>query len=316
MTEVAFSSLCRRFAGQTGWVVGRGPTLFRYQDLAGAAGPVFFINDAVSQEQWLPPGHPSFFFAHDRSMADWLRGPPLRSLPVLITDQPTVGPKAGARPGLLSGPDDPLLAGVAQAVLYRGAGPLDPGSLLDRSREEIRDSGQLFLANGTIQPLLHFAWYLGCTHLNLVGCDGFPGVGYDGRLENRSHSVQQNAILIRRRQEIVLRRLALPRTLLGTPAFRIQMIVEARAVPANHDRLRRWSQDLVGEFRAAGCAELRTSDHLAKGRGLWINGTWPGLEPCIECLASSDHLARIAAADAFLEGGADSGLRSSYQALP
>jgi hypothetical protein len=94
------------------------------------------------------------------------------------------------------------------------------------------------------------------------------------------------------------------------------MIVEARAVPAHHDRLRRWAQELLDQFRAAGCADLQARDRLAQARGLWINGTWPGVEGCVECLASPAHLALAAAADTLVEGGPDAGLRFSFQALP
>jgi len=92
--------------------------------------------------------------------------------------------------------------------------------------------------------------------------------------------------------------------------------MEARADPANHDRLRGWSQVLLRQFRTAGCEALEASDRLATGRGFWINGTWPALEPCIDCLASPAHLALIAAADALVEGGVDVGLNSAFQALP
>jgi len=110
MTELPFASFCNRFAGRTGWVVGRGPTRFRYEDLRSCAGPVFFVNDAVGQETWLPGDTPSFFFAHDSSMECWLLDPRRRSIPVLIADQPVTGPDENRARGLISGADDPLLA--------------------------------------------------------------------------------------------------------------------------------------------------------------------------------------------------------------
>jgi hypothetical protein len=315
MDAPSFAGHHLRFAGQTGWVVGRGPTRYRYEDLAAADGPVFFINDAVAEERQLPHGHPSFFFAHDRSMAAWLRSPGLRSQPVLITDQPKTGADGERRPGLLAGPDDPLLREVPQALLYRGTGPLDPATILDRSREEIRDHGQLYLANGTIQPLLHFAWYVGCSRLKLIGCDGLPGVGYDARLENRSRSQQQNALFIRRRQEVLLRRLNLPAEYLGTPPHRIRMIYEARTDAGGAGALRDWAAALVAQVRAAGCREVVVKDRLAAGQPLWVNGTWPELAGCVACLASPAHLALHAEGEALVarHGGR---LRSAYQAEP
>lgn len=315
MTEVAFASLCEQFRGSTGWVVGRGPTRFDYALLAREPGPFFFVNDAVGAERWLRPGAPSFFFAHDASMAAWLLDPGLRSVPVLVTDQPVTGPREQPVEGLLRGRDDPHLAGVARAVFYRKQGPHERTSLLERSRVEIRDSGQLYTASGTLHPLLHFAWYVGCRRLRMVGCDGFPGIGYDARLENRSGSTQQAAIFIRVRQEEILRRLGLPSEHVGTIPHRIRMILELRVRPENRARLLAWSDKFLDLLREHGCTELLVNDWVASARGYWVNGTWPGIDACVGCLASERYKAATLEGRVLADCDPESGYRTSFLAV-
>jgi hypothetical protein len=218
MTKLDFAAFCNRYAGRPGWVVGRGPTLYRYEDLATVDGPVFFINDAVSQETRLAAKCDSFFFAHDLEMAVWLGK--IRSTSVLVIDFPIT---AYTRKGLLTGPHDPLLQRKGEVVLYRRLGEFEPDLLLERSRLEIARSRQLYVKSGTIHPLLHFAWYVGCSRLYLIGCDGLPTVGYDGRLPNLSRSKQQAAFIIRLDQEEVLRTLKVPVEYLGTPPHTLQL---------------------------------------------------------------------------------------------
>lgn len=71
MSELDFSSYMDRFKGQTGWVVGRGPTLFDYGRLASVRGPIFFVNDAVSQECHLSDEQPS---SSSRMTPQWPNG--------------------------------------------------------------------------------------------------------------------------------------------------------------------------------------------------------------------------------------------------
>jgi hypothetical protein len=227
MTKLDFATFCNRYAGQPGWVVGRGPTKYRYQDLATVDGPVFFINDSVSQETHLPPTCDSFFFAHDLEMAVWLGK--IRSTAVLVVDFPFTSPD---RKGLLSGPHDPLLQREGKVVLYRQFGEFEQGLLLERSQLEIARSQQLYINIGTINPLLHFAWYVGCSKLYLIGCDGLPNIGYDPRLPNLSSSKRYGPLFIRRDQDKMLHSLKVPVEYLGTPPHLVQL--ECKMIVQDH----------------------------------------------------------------------------------
>ena len=289
MSELPFAHFCDKFSGQTGWVIGRGPTRFDYAALGQTDGPVFFINDAVSQEKWLAADRPAFFFAHDAAMACWLSDPGVRSIPVLIVDQPLTGPVEDPRPGLIGGPDDPRLANLPRSILYRKDGPLDRATLLNFDRQEIARSGQLHVGGATIHPLLHFAWYVGCAKLVLIGCDGLPETGYDARLENRSKSTQQNALAIRVQQEEILRRLSLPREYLGAIPHRIKMLMELRVSRENHKKILTGVQLLAARFLASGCRDLAVSDWVERAGSCWIEGLWPEVESCVGCLASPSY---------------------------
>jgi hypothetical protein len=298
MIALSFASQCNRFAGQVGWVVGRGPTRFRYEALGQAEGPIFFINDAVGQEIWTTERQSTFFFAHDAVMECWLFSRRLKSIPVLIADQPLTGPDENRKKGLISGIDDSRLAALPRAIFYRKNGPFEKASLLSRGREELRNSGQLLTRSGTIHPLLHFAWYVGCSKLNLVGCDGFPDTGYDGRLDNRSQSRQQSAMTIRCDQEEMLRQLALPAEYLGTIPHRIEMMLELKVSRESHGGFLEWARALIALYRKHGCGELTARDLITPSGGYWIKGVWPGMEACVECLISPEfkHMTRDALA--------------------
>ncbi len=260
-------------------------------------------------------GHPSFFFAHDAAMEGWLDQEHLRPVPVLIADQPETGPPERRTKGLISGTGDPRLRNLSQAVFYRKGGPLDRASLLARSREEIARSGQLHVASGTIHPLLHFAWYAGCAKLYFAGCDGLPGVGYDGRLENRSDSTQQGAIAIRVHQEEILRRLALPREHLGTPPHRLELVMEIRVRPEMRSEILAWAERLLAQLRAAGCDDAAGHDYVAEGGGYWIKGLWPGIDPCVACLASAAYQEAIQGVRERLLEGSREKLRIAYRVV-
>jgi len=316
MTELPFASFCNRFAGRTGWVIGRGPTRFRYESLRDCEGPVFFVNDSVSQEPWLRRGIPSFFFAHDASMECWLLDPRRRAVPVMVADQPLTGPADARVRGLISGAADPRLASVASGVLYTKYGMISRECLLGRTREEIREAGQLYTSNGTIIPLLHFAWYVGCTSLNLVGCDGFAGVGYDERLENRSGSVQVNATNIRVKQDEVLDRLSLPRSYLGTIPHRVTMIMEIRVDRARHEGFLAWVEKLVWRVRDAGCDGVAVTDSVGRSGSFWINGTWPTIESCSRCLGSDAYAKAVLGGVPFLARDPATAFKVAFRAVP
>jgi hypothetical protein len=316
MIELPFASYCNRFPGGTGWVVGRGPTRFEYAALGQAEGPFFFINDAVGQERWIGADQPAFFFAHDASMECWLFGDKLRSIPVLITDQPITGPRERRSRGLISGVDDPRLSGLRQAIFYRKNGPLDRPTLLSRRREEIQRSGQLHTASGTIHPLLHFAWYVGCSKLKFVGCDGLPEVGYDSRLENRSNSTQQNALFIRIHQERMLRQLSVQSEYVGAPPHRIKMLVEIAVGLGSRARFLDWTESLVSLLRTHGCADVAVVDKGETTQRCWIGGVWPAVEPCVECFVSQRY--RELAQDELRQvlGDPKAGPKVAFQAVP
>jgi hypothetical protein len=276
---------------------------------------VFFINDAVGQEKFLAPGQPSYFFAHDSSMRCWLADTERKSLPVVVVDQPETGPANSRARGLVSGPDDPVLAAVSQYVAYTKGGPNLPSELLSRPLGEIRDCAQLFTSNGTIQPLLHFAWYVGCESLKLVGCDGFSGIGYDMRLENRSLSVQRNATDIRIKQDEVLRKLSLRAEYLGTIPHHVETIVEVRIVPERRAPFLAWSEALVRLWRGGGCTRVAVTDSVFESGTSWIAGTWPNIDGCSACLSSDNYKVLALAAHAFLSGGFDKGLRTAHRAV-
>jgi hypothetical protein len=316
MPGPTFASLCNLYAGQTGWVVGRGPTRFRYEALKEGSGPVFFVNDAVSQEKWLDGGRPSFFFAHDSSMRCWLHDKGRRSVPVVVTDQPETGPSNFRQRGLVSGPDDPVLGSLEKLVTYTKAGPFGPVEILSRSREDIRAAAQLFTSNATIQPLLHFAWYVGCSSLNLVGCDGFSGIGYDMRLENRSLSVQRNATEIRVKQDEVLRRLGLPATYLGEISHRIETIAEVHVARDLRAGFLLWSESLMRLWRNNGAVGISLTDSVFESGTSWISGTWPGIKECSACLSSEDYKVLVLGAHQFVSGEFDKGFKVAHRAVP
>lgn len=315
MPGTTFASLCNRCPGETGWVVGRGPTRFRYEDLREGNGPVFFINDAVSQEKWVARDRPSFFFAHDASMRCWLAEKARRSVPVVIIDQPETGPANFRGRGLVIGPDDPILRPLSDYVTYTKGGPFAPAEILSRSREEIRGAGQLFTSNGTIQPLLHFAWYVGCASLKLVGCDGFSGIGYDMRIENRSLSVQRNATDIRVKQDEVLRRLSLPAEHIGTIPHRIETIVEVRVVPSRRALFITWSETLIRLWRSFGCSETSVTDSIFESGTSWLSGTWPRIEACSDCLLSEKYKVLVLGSHKFLSGEFDNSFKIAHRAV-
>jgi len=211
---VALASFANRFAGKTGIVVGRGPTTFDFRDLDKADGPVFFINDAVALERYVSHDD-SFFFALDHPQAHWLRRTeihePIRSLPVLLE-----GNKWGK-------PGDPRgTRGARRVTWFKSPTTFkDRWDALSQSRDDIAASSQLYLARGTIQPLIHFAWFTGITQLKLIGCDGIndPARVYDDRLPDWSGR-RPGMIYdgIRRRQDDVLRHLGVRPEYIGTPA--------------------------------------------------------------------------------------------------
>lgn len=184
-----------RHAGQTAWIIGRGKTEFDYAGLSRADGPVFFINDSVQLEKHLPAGHPSYFAFLDARVARcWLQRK-LRS--VVLSPEPAE-------------------YGENTAIQYqRRAGHFD------KDRDLVASNNSLVTCWGTITPVIHFAWYAGCTRIRFIGCDGLAqprGQEYDARLTNDSQSIPGAVYSqIRASQERICIELGLPFVYVGTP---------------------------------------------------------------------------------------------------
>lgn len=302
MSVLDFSSYMNRFSGQIGWVVGRGPTLFDYSQLASVQGPLFFVNDAVSQECHLAEGQPSFFFAHDASMTKWL--PIVRSIPTLVVDHPHAGPD---NKGLLRGADDPVLALAGDVILYHQHGELAQEEILRHSREEIARARQLHIRYGTIHPLIHFAWYTGCAELNFVGCDGLPNIGYDSRLPNLSASIQQSAFAIRRYQEQMLSALGLPANYVGTPphAVRLDCILTVR--PEQKSTFTRLAGELISFARtASGCLSAALEEVGEPQHAFRLSFEWSDISRLLRFQATPELVSFQSVAVSFLLAAAPS----------
>jgi hypothetical protein len=180
-------------AGKTAWIVGRGRTEFEYTDLSQADGPVFFINDAVQLERHV--AGPSYFAYLDNKVGrHWLA--------------------KGVKSVVLT-PERDEFGGHTVALYSRRSGHFD------KDRDLVATNNGLVTAWGTITPVIHFAWFTGCTRVKFVGCDGISrpqGQEYDERLANESKTVPGGVYAqIRASQERVCTELGLPYVYVGTP---------------------------------------------------------------------------------------------------
>lgn len=212
--ELSFSSFNNEYAGRSCYVVGRGPTLFNYEDLARVNEPIFFINDAVCLEKYARSE--TYFFAHDTKMLAWLDGA-MRSTAVLPID------------GNLFLDPPSVLAHAGAIVFYRWVMG-NRVELLQKSRDEIAASKQLYTQTGTIHSLIHFVWFCGFKRVTFIGCDGIdkhelprccvPSAnGYDVRLQNRSRSSPWwHYTIIRKTQDRLIDELGLESIYCGTPS--------------------------------------------------------------------------------------------------
>jgi len=210
-----FRSFNNQYAGQTCYVVGRGPTEFDYRDLADVAEPIFFINDAVCLEKYARSA--TFFFAHDVEMRVWLDGS-IKSTAVLPVE------------GTILGDDPGVVLGHAGPIIYYHRGAMNKRELLTMSRDELAEAEELFIHSGTIHPLVHFLWFCGFARAVYIGCDGInqPAAlarvcnssdGYDRRLRNRSGTApwwQYNGI--RKIQDLLHALYGIEAIYIGTPA--------------------------------------------------------------------------------------------------
>jgi hypothetical protein len=182
-TNVPFAGFNNKYAGSCCYVVGRGPTLFDYEELAQVSEPIFFLNDAVCLEKYARSE--TFFFAHDTKMLVWLNGA-MRATAVLPIDGPIVfDPRRDLR--------------HAGAVVFYHWREENREDLLRMTRDQIAASKELFTHTGTIHSLIHFVWFCGFKRVVFIGCDGINrreidrcavpvANGYDVRLQNLSQT--------------------------------------------------------------------------------------------------------------------------------
>jgi SAM-dependent methyltransferase len=212
--NLEFASFNNRYSGRECVVVGKGPTDFDFENLSKYSCPVFFINDAVSYEKYV--SGESFFFAHDPGQLVWL--PLIKSIAVM--------PVNGA------GIKEKDLSEASQLVKYKWGG-FDKANL-DKSRDEIARSKQLYLNSGTMHALIHFIWFCGFKHIKFIGCDGLNNKkqlqsmsmndGYDPRVRNLSKSKSWYCnVKIKRVQEWMCGRLKLTYEYIGTSKFGVHL---------------------------------------------------------------------------------------------
>jgi hypothetical protein len=211
--NLPFASFNNKYEGSGCYVVGRGPTLFDYEQLARVSEPIFFLNDAVCLEKYARSE--TFFFAHDEKMLVWLNGA-MRAAAVLPIGGPIVF--------------DPRRAFKhAGAVVYYHWREENREDLLGMSRDQIAASKELYTHTGTIHSLIHFVWFCGFKRVVFIGCDGINrrdigrcsapvANGYDPRLQNLSRtSPFWHYTTIRSVQDRLTRALGLEAVYRGTP---------------------------------------------------------------------------------------------------
>lgn len=219
MRALPFEGYMDRFAGQTAMIVGKGPTLYDYDELREFSGPCIFINDAVS----LATKHDgaNFFFALDRCQSAWF--PELGDTTAILPSDRT----------FIEGDDDPILEADFSGTLYRTKSP-NREAFLALTREQLAKAAILYTHSGTIHPAIHFVWFLGCTRILFVGCEGFNDAkhlrkyadaltGYDERLAIKSNSKPWwNYGMIRAEQDRLCTHFNIEGHYVGTPVIPLE----------------------------------------------------------------------------------------------
>ena len=212
--ETDFCCFENKYAGQRCTIVGRGPTEFDYAALGDSQDPVFFINDAVSLENYA--AGETFFFAHDPQALAWLNGA-IQSTAVIPMDGKIFRNHPGAP-----------LRHRGKIVFYHWIEE-NRERLLLMSRPQIAQLRQLYTHTGTIHSLLHFVWFCGFKRVQLIGCDGITdnrtldpkfhtADGYDPRLTNLSQSSAGPSYpAIFHAQQLLLQLFDFEAAYLGTP---------------------------------------------------------------------------------------------------
>lgn len=219
---VQFADYNNKYDGKTAMIVGRGRTTFNDADLAKHDGPIIFVNDAVQLEKHCPDNNDTFFFAQDKRMLPVMQG--LRSIAVIGKDNnlgfavshnamPEIG-KVMWTTTVLHGTSRLLELSRDQLAIERR---------LYRAQREVvgvKSNGDPLLGpSPTIVMALHFAWYIGCTNVKLVRCDGLAE-GYSTDIENKSHSPVVNVHKYHQARmdaDVVMSQLGMTREYVGTP---------------------------------------------------------------------------------------------------
>ena len=206
---------------------------------------VFFINDAVLLERYLR-GQPSYWFSRDLGVVEAYAEKPPKSTAVLPVS---------------------FAHHVKGAVGYKSG-----NGVFHTIRSEVARTNTLHTSWGTITPLCHFAWYVGCNAVRFIGCDGTArpkGKEYDPRLENLSKSMPGNVYAqIKACQESTCQTLGLPCIYLGTP--RADVLPSVRFISYATPKYEPMMMVLADSLAAFG---FQSHLESVKDRGSWAQNT-------------------------------------------
>lgn len=152
--EVNIGKYLGAYKGMTGTVIGKGPTSFDFgRDGQSIDGPVFYINDAVNMADKLKVDVSFLFFLDEHQAQHWL------------------GSHGVAAVCVTKHTNRVYDKGVNQVAYFPMREP-DSRIFKPRTRKELAAYPQLYMGDGTICPLLHFAWMTGIGKIRFIGCDG------------------------------------------------------------------------------------------------------------------------------------------------
>ena len=210
VVAVDFKSLKNKYEGKTITIFGRGETTFPNEDIGKIDGPILFINDAVQLEMLCPQNKDTYFLAQDKRMNVYLSG--MRSTAV-VANGTELAFHVNHNP----------IPNVGRICWTIKAEKTDD-HLLELTRDELIIERRLYRPPRapTICSAIHFAWFLGASHVNLIRCDGYA-TPYAKDLMNKSDSpvVPQQYPQTRLDAEKVLAKLGMTWTYIGTPTVTI-----------------------------------------------------------------------------------------------
>lgn len=206
VVAVDFTSLKNKYEGKTITIVGRGETTFKNEDLAGIDGPILFLNDAVQLESFCANNDDTYFLAQDKRMHVYLSG--MRSTAVIA--------KGTGLAFHVEHNPIPNIGKVCWTIKPERADDY----LLELNRDELTIERRLYrpARAPTICSAIHFAWFLGASHVKMIRCDGYA-TPYAQDLANKSDSpiVPQQYPQTRLDAETVLKKLGMTWEYVGTP---------------------------------------------------------------------------------------------------